>query len=62
MKIAVLLTGRMCRFDEIYKRINHVFDVENNSVDYFCHTWNDDFFDLKSLLNHEYMFQFSQIE
>ena len=57
MKIAVLLTGRMCRFDEIYKRINHVFDVENNSVDYFCHTWNDDFFDLKSAASLEDIYQ-----
>jgi hypothetical protein len=53
MKIAVLLTGRMCRFDEIYKRINHAFDIETNSVDYFCHTWNDDFVDLKSANNLE---------
>ena len=48
MKIAVLLTGRLCRFDEIRDRIKYIFDAANNSVDYFCHTWNDDFVDLKS--------------
>lgn len=48
MKVAVLLTGRMCRFDEIFDRVKQVFDVPGNSVDYFCHTWNDDFVNLKS--------------